>query len=91
MASAYMLKGARERLTEDQMARAWVAVTFLVAMVGLLVTDAWACAVCVGWAEGQGLHAGFYVSALLLSVLPFALVAVIGAWLRASFKRRESP
>ena len=58
--------------------------------VVLFPANARACAVCVGWGEGQGLHAGFYWSALLLTTLPFALVAVIGAWLRSSVKRRKS-
>ena len=62
------------------------AVTSLAA---LLPADAWACSVCVGWNEGQGLHAGFYVSALLLTALPFAVVAVIGVWLRAKVRRFE--
>ena len=30
--------------------------------------------------EGRGLNGGFYWSALLLTALPFAIVAVIGAW-----------
>lgn len=41
---------------------------------------AWACAVCIGWSDGQGLNSGFYSSALLLTALPFAILAVIGAW-----------
>ncbi len=46
----------------------------------LLPTVAQACSVCVGWAEGQGLNGGFYWSALLLTALPFAVIAVIGVW-----------
>lgn len=48
--------------------------------LALLPTDAPACSVCVSWTEGQGLNGGFYWSALLLTTLPFAVVAVIGAW-----------
>lgn len=45
-------------------------------------TAARACAVCIGWIEDQGPNVGFYWSALLLTALPFALVAGIGVWLR---------
>ena len=57
-----------------------VAVLFL--GWALLPLEARACAVCLGWTEGQGLNGGFYWSALLLTALPFVVVAVIGAWLR---------
>jgi len=57
----------------------------------LFPADAWACSVCVGWAEDQGLHAGFYWSALLLTVVPFALVGVIGAWMRYAIWRARKP
>ena len=57
----------------------------------LFPVDALACSVCVGWTEGQGLHAGFYVSALLLTLLPFAVVAVVGAWVSyATWRARRS-
>ncbi len=56
----------------------------------LLPLEAQACSVCLGWAEGQGLNGGFYWSALLLTLLPFAVVMVIGAWVRRAL-RREAP
>lgn len=50
-------------------------------VAALFPAPARACAVCVGWgSEGQGLNGGFYWSALLLTALPFAVVAVIGIW-----------
>lgn len=50
--------------------------------VTLLPARAWACAVCIGWGEGQEpLATGFYWSALLLTALPFAVVVTIGAWI----------
>lgn len=48
--------------------------------MSLLPTNARACSVCVSWTEGRGLNGGFYWSALLLTALPFAIAAVIGAW-----------
>lgn len=58
----------------------WGSATFLMADVVLLPAHARACAVCISWTEGQGLNGGFYWSALLLTALPFVVVAVIGAW-----------
>ena len=58
----------------------WRAGTALIAGVALFPMDAWACPVCIGWTERQGLNGGFYWGALLLTALPFAIVAVIGAW-----------
>lgn len=55
-------------------------VAFPMAGVILLPAKARACEVCVTWTQGQGLNGGFYWSALMLTVLPFAVVAVIGAW-----------
>jgi hypothetical protein len=55
-------------------------VAVLTAGWALLPPDAQACSVCVGWSEGQGLNGGFYWSALLLTALPFAVIAAIGAW-----------
>lgn len=64
----------------------------LSAGVALLPGNAWACAVCVGWTGRQGTDSGFYWSALLLTALPFAVVAVIGAWLvRAARRPRQAP
>lgn len=58
----------------------------------LLTRDVQACSVCIGWTEGQGLTGGFYWSALLLTALPFAVVAAIGAWLvRAARRPRQAP
>lgn len=64
----------------------------LFAGVTLLTRDVQACSVCVGWTGGQGADSGFYWSALLLTALPFAVVAVIGAWLvRAARRPRQAP
>jgi hypothetical protein len=59
----------------------------------LLPVKALACAVCVGWGDGQGLNAGFYWSALFLTALPFAVIAAVGAWVRrtAAGGHREPP
>ncbi len=65
----------------------WSAITVLIAGVALLSVDAQACSVCVSWTDGQGLNGGFYWSALLLTALPFVVVAVIGVWLRAKVRR----
>ena len=54
-------------------------IALLAAGATFFPADAEACAVCIGWAEGQGLG-GFYWSALLLTALPFAVIAAIGAW-----------
>lgn len=64
--------------------------TFPMAGVALLPADALACSVCVGWTDGQGLNGGFYWSALLLTLLPFAVVAAIGAWAGYSARRGRS-
>lgn len=58
----------------------WGSATFLMAEVVLLPAKARACAVCISWTESRGLNGGFYGSALLLTALPFVVVAVIGAW-----------
>ena len=58
----------------------WQARIFLMAGVALFPIEAWACSVCIGWTEGRGLNGGFYWSALLLTALPFAVIAAIGAW-----------
>lgn len=62
----------------------------VIAAAAFLPAEAWACSVCVGWTEGQGLNGGFYWSALLLTLLPFTVVAVIGAWLGYAFRRVRS-
>ena len=56
------------------------AAALLIAGWTLLPLEARACAVCLGWTDGQGLNGGFYWSALLLTALPFVVVGVIGAW-----------
>ena len=53
----------------------------------LLTRDAHGCAVCLGWTEGQVLTGGFYWSALLLTLLPFAVVAAIGTWIGLTLRR----
>jgi hypothetical protein len=69
----------------------WKALAILTAGVVLLPLPAWACSVCVSWTEGRGLSAGFYWSALLLTALPFVVVAVIGVWLlRACRSKTEA-
>jgi len=47
-----------------------------------------ACSVCIGWAQGQE-ASGFYWSALLLTALPFAVVAAIGAWVWSAHRTAE--
>lgn len=64
----------------------WGAGAFLVAGLTFLPTDAWGCAVCIGWG-GSGADRGYFWSWLLLTTLPFALVAVIGAWIRRVLRR----
>jgi hypothetical protein len=48
-----------------------------------------ACAGC--WDLAQGLGAGFYWSYLLLTSLPFAVIAAIGAWVRYIQRRPIRP
>jgi len=52
-----------------------------------LPTAARACAVCIGWTGGTEADWGYYWSALLLTLLPFAVVAVIGIWIRHALRR----
>jgi len=66
------------------------AAALLIAGWALLPLEARACAVCLGWTEGQGLNGGFYWSALLLTALPFVVVAVIGAWLTRAARLSRS-
>ena len=65
------------------MLRTWL----VLATVTSLAQDAQACAVCVGWTEGQPLNGGFYWSALLLTALPFALVAAVGVCAGRALRR----
>ena len=60
-----------------------------VALTGLAVlpASALACSVCIGWNDGQAVNVGFYWSALLLTLLPFAVVGVVGAWLGYTARR----
>jgi len=59
--------------------------------VALVSANVEACSTCVGWPDGQGVNGGFYWSALLLTALPFAVLAVIGVWVsRAAWRRRSS-
>lgn len=48
----------------------------------LLPWPARACSVCLLGGAGDGPNAGFYWSALLLTLLPLALAAGLGLWLR---------
>jgi hypothetical protein len=65
----------------------------LATALALLATEASACPAC--WSAEQGLNGGFYWSALLLTLLPFAVVASIGLWIgfatRRVFRRPASP
>ena len=70
------------------------AVALLIAGWTLVPLEARACAVCIGWMGGGDADWGYYWSALLLTLLPFAVVMVIGAWVRHAFLRspgRGSP
>ena len=72
----------------------WGARAFLVVWVTLLPANARACAVCISWTDGQGSNGGFYWSWLLLTALPFAIVAVIGAWVgwaASRVRQRQAP
>ena len=61
-------------------------------LIGSAVTlapgGAHACAVCVGWGDSGFGTLGFYWSALLLSLLPFSVVAIIGAWVHRASRRK---
>jgi len=59
----------------------------LSAGVALVSTNAEACSVCVGWPGEQGANVGYYWSAILLTALPFLLVAVFGVWMRHTVRR----
>lgn len=48
----------------------------------------WACAVCLGWTNGQGPNWGYYWSWILLTLLPFVVVGIIGAWVGWALRRR---
>jgi hypothetical protein len=64
----------------------------LAAGLALLPAAADACAVCVEWGrEWQGLNPGFYWSAVLLTVLPFVLVAAAGVWLHRLVSMADQP
>lgn len=58
----------------------------------MLPARAWACAVCIGWGDGQqpGI-AGFRWSALLLTALPFAVVLTIGGMVGYTVRRARRP
>ena len=66
------------------------AVAVLIAGWTLHPLEARACAVCIGWMGGVNADWAYYWSALLLTLLPFAVVMVIGAWVRRAL-RREAP
>jgi len=75
------------RLAVDRAGR-----TGLAAGLALLPAAADACAVCVDWGrEWQGLNPGFYWSAVLLTALPFVLVAAAGVWLRRLVSTADRP
>ncbi len=51
-----------------------------------------ACSVCIGpGSEERGLTAGFYWSALLLTLLPFALAAALALSIGGVVRRRADP
>lgn len=52
----------------------------------LLSREAWACAVCLGWGDG-GPNWGYYWSWVILTLLPFVVVGVIGAWIWHALRR----
>ena len=70
------------------------ALAILIAGLAFLPLEAQACSVCIGWTGGADADWRYYWSALLLTLLPFAVVMVIGAWVRHAFLRspgRGSP
>src|SRR3972149_2954133 len=66
------------------------AAAVVIAGWALFPLEARACSVCIRGAGGADAAWGYYWSALLLTLLPFAVVAVIGAWVRRRGPR-ESP
>ncbi|MEK6666790.1 MAG: hypothetical protein AABZ20_10235 [candidate division NC10 bacterium] len=66
------------------------AAAVVIAGWALFPLEARACSVCIGWTGGADADWGYYWSALLLTLLPFAVVMVIGAWVRRAL-RREAP
>ena len=70
------------------------AVAVVIAGCALFPLEARACSVCIGWTGGADADWGYYWSALLLTLLPFAVVAVVAAWVRHAFlrsSRRDAP
>jgi heme exporter protein D len=70
------------------------AAALLIAGWTLHPLEARACAVCIGWMGGVDADWAYYWSALLLTLLPFAVVAVVAAWVRHAFlrsPRRDAP
>src|SRR3990170_4866337 len=63
------------------------AVAVLIAGWTLHPLEARACAVCIGWMGGVNADWAYYWSALLLTLVPFAVVMVIGAWIRRALRR----
>jgi len=63
------------------------AAALLIAGWALLPLEARACAICIGWAGGGDADWGYYWSALLLTLLPFVVVALVGGWIRRALRR----
>ena len=63
------------------------AVAVLIGWWALLPLEAGACAICIGWAGGGDADWGYYWSALLLTLLPFVVVALVGGWIRRALRR----
>lgn len=57
-----------------------------IAALAWMPAEALGCPVCYGWTQGGGNRAGFYWSAVLLSLLPFGLVGALALWLRRSLQ-----
>ena len=63
------------------------AAAVVIAGWALFPLEARACSVCIGWTGGADADWGYYWSALLLTLLPFAVVAVVAAWVRRALRR----
>lgn len=66
------------------------AAAVVIAGWALFPLEARACSVCIGWTGGADADWGYYWSALLLTLLPFVVVAVIGAWLRRAASEKAA-
>ncbi len=63
------------------------AAALLIAGSALLPLEARACTVCLGWRGGGDADWGYYWSALLLTLLPFVVVALVGGLIRRALRR----